>query len=66
MEPEELERLLEDILYRGISPRRRDLNRSNWSFGQSFLFTLTVVTTIGNTTIETLKYCYSLSVRVRL
>ena len=47
MEPEELEKLLDDILYRGISPRRRDLNRSNWSFGQSFLFTLTVVTTIG-------------------
>ena len=23
-------------------------NRSNWSFGQSFLFTVTVVTTIGN------------------
>lgn len=43
----DLERLLEEILYRGISPRRRDLNRSNWSLGQSFLFTVTVVTTIG-------------------
>ena len=43
----DLERLLEEILYRGISPRRRDLDRSNWSLGQSFLFTVTVVTTIG-------------------
>ena len=67
VEQEELENLLEDILFRGISPRRRDLNRqdgqdppyllsdqyivirSNWSFGQSFLFTVTVVTTIGKT-----------------
>lgn len=44
---QELENLLDDIMYRGISPRKRDLNRSNWSFGQSFLFTVTVVTTIG-------------------
>ena len=44
---EELENLIEDIMYRGISPRRKDFNNSNWSFGQSFLFTVTVVTTIG-------------------
>ena len=44
---EELERLIDDIMYRGISPRRRDFNNSNWSFGQSFLFTVTVVTTVG-------------------
>lgn len=47
----DLERLLEEILYRGISPRRRDLDRSNWSLGQSFLFTVTVVTTIGMDTM---------------
>ena len=45
--PRDLEKLLDDILYRGISPRGRDLQQSNWSFGQSFLFTVTVVTTIG-------------------
>jgi len=45
--PRDLEKLLDDILYRGISPRSRDLQQSNWSFGQSFLFTVTVVTTIG-------------------
>ena len=44
---EELENLIEDIMYRGISPKRKDFNNSNWSFGQSFLFTVTVVTTIG-------------------
>ena len=48
---QELENLLDDIMYRGISPRKRDLNRSNWSFGQSFLFTVTVVTTIGDFTL---------------
>ena len=44
---EDLEKLIDDIMYRGISPRRRDFNNSNWSFGQSFLFTVTVVTTVG-------------------
>lgn len=44
---EDLEQLIDDIMYRGISPRRRDFNNSNWSFGQSFLFTVTVVTTVG-------------------
>ena len=44
---EDLENLIDDILYRGISPRRKDFNNSNWSFGQSFLFTVTVVTTVG-------------------
>ena len=43
----DLEKLLDDIMYRGISPKKRDLERSNWNFGQSFLFTVTVVTTIG-------------------
>lgn len=43
----DLENLIEDIIYRGISPKKRDLDRSNWNFGQSFLFTVTVVTTIG-------------------
>ena len=45
--PEDLEDLIDDIMYRGISPRRKDFNDSNWSFGQSFLFTVTVVTTVG-------------------
>lgn len=44
---EDLEQLIDDIMYRGISPKRKDFNNSNWSFGQSFLFTVTVVTTIG-------------------
>ena len=44
---EDLENLIDDIMYRGISPRRKDFNNSNWSFGQSFLFTVTVVTTVG-------------------
>lgn len=43
----DLEKLIDDIMYRGISPKRRDLKNSNWSFGQSLLFTVTVVTTIG-------------------
>ena len=45
----DLEKLIDDIMYRGISPKQRDLTNSNWSFGQSLLFTVTVVTTIGNT-----------------
>ena len=44
---DDLEKLLDDIMYRGISPREKDLSTSNWSFGQSLLFTVTVVTTIG-------------------
>ena len=44
---EDLEKLIDDIMYRGISPKTRDLTNSNWNFGQSFLFTVTVVTTIG-------------------
>ena len=44
----DLEKLIDDIMYRGISPKTRDLTNSNWNFGQSFLFTVTVVTTIGN------------------
>ena len=47
----DLEKLLDEIMFRGISPKRRDLHRSNWSFGQSFLFTVTVVTTIGELVI---------------
>jgi len=43
----DLEKLIDDIMYRGISPKQRDLTNSNWSFGQSLLFTVTVVTTIG-------------------
>ena len=43
----DLEKLIDDIMFRGISPKRSDLNNSNWSFGQSLLFTVTVVTTIG-------------------
>ena len=45
---EDLEKLIDEITYRAISPRAKDLNTSNWSFGQSLLFTVTVVTTIGN------------------
>ena len=37
-----------DITYHGISPLEKSKNNSNWSFGQSFLFTVTIVTTIGN------------------
>jgi len=44
---DDLEKLLDDIMYQGISPREKDLSTSNWSFGQSLLFTVTVVTTIG-------------------
>jgi len=47
VEPQELEKLIDGILFRGISPLQKDLNSSTWSFGQSFLFTVTVVTTIG-------------------
>ena len=53
---EDLEKLIDDIMYRGISPRRRDFNNSNWSFGQSFLFTVTVVTTVGKDYISFYKW----------
>lgn len=43
----ELEDLIQGINYRGISPLKKDFNSSNWSFGQSFLFSVTLVTTIG-------------------
>ena len=44
----DLEKLIDEIMYRGISPKQNDIENSNWSFGQSLLFTVTVVTTIGN------------------
>lgn len=47
VQEQELEHLIESILFRGISPLQRDLNSSNWKFGQSFLFAVTVVTTVG-------------------
>ena len=45
--PEDLEDLIDNIMFRGISPKMKDIDNSNWSFGQSFLFTVTVVTTVG-------------------
>ncbi|XP_023348818.1 potassium channel subfamily K member 1 isoform X2 [Eurytemora carolleeae] len=47
VDPEDLENLISDITYHGISPLEKSKNNSNWSFGQSFLFTVTIVTTIG-------------------
>ncbi len=46
----DLEDLLEasqDFADDGISVLDRDDGKENWSFGQSVLFTVTVVTTIG-------------------
>lgn len=42
-----LEEFLEKISAVRTSPLQRNENNSDWSFGQSFLFTVTVVTTIG-------------------
>lgn len=44
---ESLEEFLEQITTVKASPLARNKNDSDWSFGQSFLFTVTVVTTIG-------------------
>jgi len=43
----ELESLIKDISVHGVSPLEKGRNNSNWCFGQSFLFTVTLVTTIG-------------------
>jgi len=47
VDPNELEKLIIDITHHGVSPLEKSNNNSNWSFGQSFLFTVTIVTTIG-------------------
>jgi len=47
IDPMELEQLLSDLTYHGVSPLKEGRNASNWNFGQSFLFTVTIVTTIG-------------------
>ena len=47
---DELEDLLESMLSykeRGISLLERDKDKEIWQYGQSILFTVTVVTTIG-------------------
>ena len=44
---EELETFIEDIINLGVSPLKKDKANPNWSFGQSFLFTVTIVNTIG-------------------
>ena len=44
---EDLERLLEDIINVGASPLKKDYDSPSWSFGQSFLFSVTIVNTIG-------------------
>ena len=44
---EDLERLLEDIINVGTSPLKKDYDFPSWSFGQSFLFSVTIVNTIG-------------------
>lgn len=50
VDSDDLEDLLEssqDFIQDGISVLRKDEDEENWSFGQSVLFTVTVVTTIG-------------------
>ena len=50
---DELEDLLESMLSykeRGISLLERDKDKEIWQYGQSILFTVTVVTTIGKST----------------
>ncbi len=47
----DLENLLQtsqDFMGKGISILDKDEEEKNWSFGQSVLFTVTVVTTIGS------------------
>ena len=44
---EDVEEFVREVTSRRISPLQENLNKSDWSFGQSFLFTVTVVTTIG-------------------
>ncbi len=39
--------LILDITANGLSPLEHGANATNWNFGQSFLFTVTIVTTIG-------------------
>ena len=39
-----------DITANGLSPLEHGANATNWNFGQSFLFTVTIVTTIGEST----------------
>ena len=45
---EELLSLFTESSGHGIGVSDEDLDDNNWSLGQSFLFTVTVVTTVGN------------------
>jgi len=47
VDPQELEELIADITRHGLNPLDEGRNASNWNFGQSFLFTVTIVTTVG-------------------
>ncbi len=47
-ELEELLTISEGYLESGISALDKNLGEENWSYGQSILFTVTVVTTIGD------------------
>ena len=55
----ELEELLQEVLEAkdlGISVLDKHHEDNNWSYGQSILFTVTVVTTIGE---ELIKLCFA-------
>lgn len=48
---DDLEKLIVDIIQannRGVSAAKNVTSEPNWSFGQSFFFSSTIVTTIGN------------------
>lgn len=44
---EEFIKVIVDATNQGISPMKNASNELNWSFGQSFLFSTTLITTIG-------------------
>lgn len=48
---EEFIKVIVDATNQGISPLKNATNELNWSFGQSFLFSTTLITTIGKFTV---------------